>query len=170
MTDKSNRWGGGAVHCFGCCSDTPTPAYVGRLRCCKTRIGLCQECKTQLPLAGFKSPAHAAKIWSKSHAEHCEQSISARADAEAEKWSPKAKELYVLLATELGDFVKEHGLPVHGAETALILLSRGFCNSTGTPPSSFAQNFLDGMDLLKNKVKVEDAAAAADAEPNLDWN
>lgn len=166
---EMNKWGGGLVHCIGCCGNTPTPVYVGRLRCCKLRVGLCQACKPNLSEAGFKSPTHAMESWARSHVEHCEHAIMARAASESEKWGPKAKELYLLLATTLHDFNAETEMPAHGTETALILLCQTFCNSTGIPTRVFAENLVEGIAQVKAK-RDADAAAAKEVEPNLGIN
>ena len=170
MTEEMNRWGGGVVHCIGCCNDTPTPAFVGRLRCCKMRVGLCQTCKPNLSDAGFKSPAHAVKIWAKTHAEHCEQTISSKADAESAKWGPKAKELYQLLGTTTNEAVLEHQLPVHATQTALVLLCRSFCTANDVPVAVFVENLLHGMERAKAAADAEGVVEAEAAKPNLDMN
>lgn len=160
------------MHCIGCSTHTPTPAYVGRLKCCKERVGLCQSCKSEVEPAGFKSPAHAVTVWAKEHSVHCEQSeqtVQGFADAEAEKWGAKAKELYQLLATTLHEFNAETEMPHHGTETALILVCRSFCNATGVPIGEFAKNFLSGFDVPEPKAegKAEDKP---DDKPNPRFN
>ena len=162
MAEDMNKWGGGAVHCVGCSAHTPTPAFVGRLKCCKLRVGLCQACKPDLEPAGFKSPAHAVTEWAKAHAMHCEQSIQDKAFAAAEKWGPKAKELYQILGTAFFDFNADAEMPDHVSETALILLCRTFCNSTGVSIESFAKNFLEGFE----EAQVEPTKVNSDQRMN----
>lgn len=95
---------------------------------------------------GFESPADAVKQWAKAHAIQCTVKY---ATDEAEKWGPMAKQLYQILATQLIEFIEHTGMPEAGAQTALILLCRSFCNSTGVKIGVFAENFLMGLDEAK---------------------
>lgn len=133
------EWGGGGVVCFSCGEDTMKPAYVGRLRCCRERIGICQQCKGGAVKAGFPSPAAAVQKWAMLHSQVCPLSDENITD-EAQKWHKVAGNLYRRLAAGVAASIHDTGLPPEGVETALVLLVRSFLASTDKPVEDFVQS------------------------------
>lgn len=145
MAEEMNRWGGGGVPCIVCTQETVTPAFVGRLRCCKARVGLCQACKPDIKRAGFSSPRDAVEKWGVLHSKGCLETVIT-------KYVDGANELFNLLGKTVEEFQEVNDLSPHAVETTLIMLCRDFCSVAGLPVEVFAANFLS---VFEDQPSVE---------------